>query len=136
MLTRMKVILRGIAAMVIGYAVIVVITSIGFEYVGQRLYGAQPATLIKGALVAVVAGLAGGLAAGFIGAKRGLVNAAPVLIFLAIDTTYVLFFFQPRRAPLWFDLMGSLTLMACALIGGRLRDYFAARYTISPPTTV
>ena len=122
--------------MVIGYAIIVAITSIGFEYVGQNLYGASPATLAKGALVAILAGLAGGHAAGWIGAKRGLVNAAPVLIFLAIDTTYVLFFFQPRRAPLWFDLMGSLTLMAFTLVGGKLRDYFSARYTISPPTTV
>lgn len=122
--------------MVIGYAIIVVITTIGFEYVGQRLYGAPPSMLVKGALVAIFAGLAGGFAAGWIGAKRGLVNAAPVLIFLAIDTTYVLFFFRPRRAPLWFDLMGSLTLMVCVLAGGWLRDYCAARYTISPPTTV
>ena len=122
--------------MVIGYAVIVVITTLGFEYVGQNLYGAPPATLVKGALVAVFAGLAGGFAAGWIGAKRGLVNAAPVLILLAIDTTYVLLFFQPRRAPLWFDLMGGLTLMAFTLGGGWLRDQFRARYTISPPTTV
>jgi hypothetical protein len=38
---------------------------------------------------------------------------------LAVDTTYVLFFF-PRTDPAWFSLSSSLALISSTLIGGLL----------------
>lgn len=121
--------MRGIAAMIGGYALIVLLTTLGFNVLleGRQIYGSRPPIVAAGAMVAVVAGLAGGYAAGWIGAARGVVNAALVLIPLAADTIYVLFFFD-SPAPFWFDLMSSLTLLACTMAGGYLRDFSAARY--------
>ena len=109
--------------MLVGYAVIVLITSYGFEAIHGRgsLWGSSGFILFEGTLVAIVAGLAGGLIAGWIGAGRGWINASLVLIPLAVDTTYVLFFFK-GTAPWWFDAIGSGTLMTCTLLGGWLRD--------------
>jgi hypothetical protein len=116
---------RGIGAMVIGYAIIVALTTWGFDLVHGEgsLYGGGAATWALGSVVAVVAGLAGGLAAGWIGPWRGLANAALVLVPLVVDTTYVLFFFEDD-APWWFSLAGSLTLMGFTLAGGALRTAF------------
>ena len=117
-------IIRGGAAMIIGYGVIVLMTSLGFNGVlgGRPLYGGSLFVLAAGMLVAVISGLTGGYIAGLIGAGRGLLNAALVLIPLTGDTTYVLFFFKRSTAPFWFDAMASATLMACTLFGGLLRE--------------
>jgi hypothetical protein len=129
---RWKVILRGLGAMIIGYAAIVLLTTLGFNLVlgGRPLYGASALVLGMGAMVAVVSGLAGGCIAGWIGPDRGLTNAALVLIPLIIDTTFVLFFFKGSNAPFWFDAMASGTLMLCTLLGGRLIE--GARLVNSP----
>ena len=113
--------LRGLASLVVGYAIIVLITSHGFELVHGKgsLWGSAPVVLFEGTIVAVLAGLVGGLVAGLLGPRGGLFNSALVLIPLAIDTTYVLFFFH-GTAPWWFDLIGSGTLMMCTLLGGLL----------------
>jgi hypothetical protein len=122
-------IIRGAAAMIIGYGVIVLLTSLGFNGVlgGRPLYGGSPFVLAAGMLVAVISGLTGGYIAGLIGAGRGLLNAALVLIPLTGDTTYVLFFFKRSTAPFWFDAMASATLMACTLFGGLLRERLGRR---------
>ena len=54
--------------MFVGYGVIVILTSLGFNGVlgGQPLYGGSPLILAAGMLVAVIAGLAGGYTAGLI----------------------------------------------------------------------
>jgi hypothetical protein len=98
-------IIRGAAAMIVGYGVIVVLTSLGFNGVlgGRALYGGSPAVLVTGMLVAVIAGLAGGYTAGFIGPSRGSLNASLVLIPLVGDTIFVLSFFKRSNAPFWFD---------------------------------
>jgi hypothetical protein len=112
-------VLRAIAAGVLGYAVIVALTTLGFvHWLGDAdLYGGGWALQVKGTLVAVVAGLAGGALAAVIGGRRPLLHAAAVLPFLVIDTAYVLFVF-PRTAPVWFELVGSLTLMVATVAGG------------------
>jgi len=122
---RWTTILRGIAAMLVGYAIIVLITSYGFEAIHGKgsLWGSSGFVLLEGTFVAIIAGLAGGLFAGWIGAGRGLINAALVLLPLTVDTIYVLFFFG-GAAPWWFDAIGSGTLMACTLLGGWVRDQF------------
>jgi hypothetical protein len=117
-------IVRGLAAMIIGYAVIVLLTSVGFNGVlsGRPLYGGSLFDLVAGMMVAIISGLAGGCVAGFIGAGRGILNAALVLVPLTGDTIYVLFFFKKSTAPLWFDALASATLMACTVLGGILSE--------------
>jgi hypothetical protein len=110
--------------MIVGYGVIVLLTSLGFNGVlgGRPLYGGSPAILAAGMLVAVIAGLAGGCAAGFIGPGRGLFNASLVLVPLIGDTIFVLFFFKRSAAPFWFDTLAAATLMVCTLAGGLLKE--------------
>jgi hypothetical protein len=117
-------IVRGAAAMVVGYGVIVALTSLGFNGVlgGRPLYGGQPLILAAGMLVSVIAGLAGGYTAGLIGPSRGLLNASLVLVPLIGDTIYVLFFFKRSTAPFWFDAVAAATLMIFTVCGGFLRE--------------
>ncbi len=124
---------RGVAAMIVGYAVIVLLTSLGFNGVlgGRSLYGGSHFILAAGMLVAVIAGLVGGYVAGLIGPSRGLLNACLVLIPLTGDTIFVLFFFKRSNAPLWFDALASATLMAFTLGGGLLRERVSAARTNS-----
>ena len=121
---RWKFVLRAAAAMIIGYGAIVCLTTFGFNVIlgGRSLYGAAPLVIAAGLTVAVVAGLIGGYLAGRIGPARGIYNAMLVLVFVVIDTIYVLFFFQGSPAPFWFDAMGSATLIACTLVGGLLSE--------------
>lgn len=117
---KIRMIARTIAAIVVGYGVIVVITSVGFEMThgGRSLWGSPPPILLAAAGVAVVAGLVGGYVAGLIGPFSGARDAAFVLLPLAGDTTYVLFFFRGPGGPMWFEAMGSATLMICTILGG------------------
>jgi hypothetical protein len=119
-----KILLRGVAAMIVGYAVIVALTSFGFNVLlgGRPLYGGSALLLGAGMLVATISGLAGGYIAGRIGPGRGLINASLILFLLTIDTIYVLFFFNGKTAPFWFDAMASGTLMLCTLLGGLLSE--------------
>jgi hypothetical protein len=126
--------MRDLGAMAIGYAVIALLTSAGFNgFLGGRpLYGGSPFDLAAGMMVAILSGLAGGCVAGFIGAERGTINAAFVLVPLMGDTIYVLFFFKKSTAPFWFDAMASATLMLCTVLGGILRERIASsRKTIT-----
>lgn len=114
-----KALLRWVAAGVLGYAVVVLLTTLGFVgwLGGAELYRGGALLQLQGMLVAVVSGLAGGCAAGWIGGDRPSLHALAVLPFIAADTSYVLFVL-PRSAPVWFDLAGSLVLAAAAVAGG------------------
>jgi hypothetical protein len=122
-------IVRGVAAMLIGYVVIVLLTSLGFNGVlgGRPLYGGSLLDLAGGMLIAVISGLVGGCIAGFIGGGRGILNATLVLVPLTGDTIYVLFFFKKSTAPFWFDALAGGTLMACTVLGGLLSERFGRR---------
>ena len=127
-------VMRNFGAMVIGYAVIVLLTSTGFNGLlgGRSLYGGSPFDLVAGMMVAILSGVAGGCIAGFIGAERGTINAAFVIVPLIGDTIYVLFLFKKSTAPFWFDAMASVTLMLCTVLGGILRERIArSRKTIT-----
>lgn len=114
--------------MIIGYAVIAVLTSAGFHAIlgGHEFYGSTPLQLLAGTLLAIFSGLIGGVVAGFIGPMRGVFNAALVLVLLTVDTTYVLFFWK-STAPIWFDAIGSGTLMLFTLLGGLLTERIRRR---------
>ncbi len=93
--------------MFVGYGVIVLLTSLGFNGVlgGRPLYGDSPLLLAAGMLVAVIAGLVGGYTAGLIGPGRAVLNASLVLVPLVGDTIYVwrynlcLVLFQAKYRP-------------------------------------
>lgn len=125
--------LRLAIAGLLGYALIVLLTTLGFVVWldNASLYQGNWALKAKGMLVALVAGLAGGMLAGLIGWQRPILHALTVLPLLVIGTIYVLFFFL-RTDPIWFDLGGSLGLIAATLVGGwlvkeRARLWSAAR---------
>jgi hypothetical protein len=127
----MMKLVRSLSALVVGYAVIVLLTTFGFDAV-HRLFavhdtwGSPPPVIIAAAFVAVAAGLAGGFTASFIGYRRPLHSAALVVVPLLADSTYVLFFYH-GHAPFWFELAGSITLIAATLCGGLLRELKAPR---------
>jgi hypothetical protein len=131
--TTWKAAARLAAAGLLGYALIAVLTGAGFNgwLAGADLYRGGALLQAKGTLVALVAGLAGGALAAAIGPRRPLLHAAAVLPLLVADTLYVLFFFA-GPAPWWFDLAGSLVLMASTLVGGTLVDALARRRAKRP----
>ena len=114
-----KPILRLVVAGTLGYALIVVLTTAGFDWLkGAGSYG-DWRLMAQGGVIALVSGLAGGALAGLLGGRRPLRHALAVVPWLLVDTTYVLFFF-PRKDPLWFDLLGSLGLITATIAGGVL----------------
>jgi hypothetical protein len=115
-----KSILRLILAGTLGYALIVVLTTLGFGWVkGDGSFSGDWRLMAQGGAVALVSGLAGGALAGLLGGRRPLRHALAVLPWLLVDSTYVLFFF-PRQDPFWFDLLGALGLMSATIAGGAL----------------
>jgi hypothetical protein len=119
---------RQILAPVVGYAVIVLLTSALFAALPPFRVTAPWWVLVAGTLGAVVAGLCGGSTAALVAGSRHFVLGCAVLVFLVIDTAVVL----SRRGPdpVWFDLGGSLTLMAATVAGAWL---VARRRPISAP---
>ena len=118
--------------MFVGYGVIVLLTSLGFNGVlGGGAHFTEVLRLFWGAgmLVAVIAGLLGGYTAGLIGPGRGLFNASLVLVPLIGDTIFVLFFFKRSTAPFWFDALAGATLMVCTVGGGFFREQWRRRET-------
>ena len=112
---------RLAAAAVLGYAVIVLGTTAVFEWTfgGIGFYKSSAAVLAASAIGAAVSGFCGGLTAGWVGRGAPLQHAAGVLVFLVIDTTYVLTS-GISQDPAWYDLLGSLTLMISCLAGAHL----------------
>lgn len=110
-------ILRSAGAVVLGYAVIVVCTSVGFKPLGGIVHLNAPLRIqAAGAFVAVASGLLGGLIAALIAGSHPVRHATAVLVFLCIDTGVVLS--RGSTDPLWFDLMGAGTLMLATVCGG------------------
>jgi hypothetical protein len=124
MAKTLRMIARALAAIVLGYGLIVLLTIAGFNVWlgGANLFRGGLLLMAKGMLVALVAGLAGGYVAGLIGGARPMLHASLVLIPLLADSIYVFFFF-PRETPLWFEIIGSAGLMLSTLAGGALRAW-------------
>jgi hypothetical protein len=125
---------RALAAIVLGYGLIVLLTIAGFNVWlgGANLFRGGLLLMAKGMLVAVVAGLVGGYVAGLVGGDRPMLHASLVLLPLMADSIYVFFFF-PRETPLWFEVMGSAGLMLSTLAGGALRVWQNPSARILPP---
>lgn len=122
-------ILRTVAAVVAGYAVIVAGTTLTLEVLlgGFGYYESSRLELAAASVGAVVSGLAGGFVAAWIGGRHPVRHALGVLIPLTIDTAFVLTS-GISSDPLWFDSIASVTLMASTVVGGLLfARLFAAR---------
>ena len=119
-------ILRSAGAVVLGYAVIVVCTSVGFGQLGGIVHLNAPVRIQAAAtFVAVASGLLGGIIAALIAGSHPIRHATAVVIFLCIDTGVVLF--RGSVDPLWFDLMGAATLMLATVCGGAVYAVLSKR---------
>ena len=122
-------IVRGILGFLAGYAIVVLTTEFGFRLLPDRpLHSGRPLIMLGAAVVAIVAGLAGGAVAAWIARNR--VVGALVLIPLIAETIWLLFI-REGEPQTWLDAAAALTLLAAVAAGA----YFAPK-TTSPPTTV
>lgn len=118
--------LRSILAPMIGYAVILACTIVGFKPLGNFIHVNAPIHIhLAGAMVAVVSGVLGGLAAALVAGRYPVWHASAVLIFLFIDTATVLS--RGSVDPAWFELMGAATLMGATIFGGVLYGIASSR---------
>jgi hypothetical protein len=115
-------VLRSVGAVLAGFAVITLGTVLTFTVlVSDFGYRTSSNTeLLIGTLGALTSGLAGGLLAGLLAARRRLLHAAALAIPIALDTASIVVSSGPGSDPLWFDLGGSLILLVGALAGGFL----------------
>lgn len=123
---RSLTIVRSLLAPVAGYAFIAIGTSLTFSTFGNVQHTSPPSVMIPGMIGASLSGFIGGLVAAAIAPHHRFLHAAAVLIFLVIDTTYVILNFP---GPAWFDLMGSGALAVTALAGGLLFERLHIRKT-------
>lgn len=125
--------LRSVAAVLAGYAVIVVGTTLAFETLlgGIGYYKSSGTVLAIASVAAFVVGFCGGFVSAWVGGRPRLPHAAGLLIPLAIDTTFVVTS-GVSSDPLWYDLAGSLTLMVAALAGGYVCELVARRRVVLP----
>ena len=111
--------LRSLASVLLGYFVIVLCTTAGFKPLGGIVHLHAPLRVqAEGAFVAILSGLLGGGTAAFVAGRYPVQHAAAILIFLLIDTAVVLS--RGSTDPVWFDLLGSATLMLATVSGGVL----------------
>jgi hypothetical protein len=124
---------RSLAAVVLGYAVIVALTTLAFTtWLGGVSYrNSSREVLALAALSAVVSGVAGGYAAARAAGRAPLLHAAGVVGLLIAETTLLLLR-RPGKDPLWYDLMGAATLMGACLLGGWL-DAWRGQQRAAPP---
>jgi hypothetical protein len=119
--------LRSVAAVVGGYLIVAAGTILTFNVlVGQVTVQSNPRQMILGTIGAVLAGIAGGVAAGIVAPRFPFGHAAAVLLFLALDTASVL---AKGTGPAWFDLTGSVILAISVLLGGWIIAETARRRT-------
>ncbi|MBA3544487.1 MAG: hypothetical protein H0T83_08620 [Chthoniobacterales bacterium] len=71
----------------------------------------------------MLSGLAGGIVTGTIAPRLPFAHAAGVLLFLALDTAFVL---SKGNGPAWFDLAGSSVLALSVLLGGWMISKWAS----------
>lgn len=115
----MIAIARGFIGFLAGYAVVVLITTVGFGALDDHrpYHKAGPAILAAAVGVAVSAGFLGG-ALGTILSGRRWVGAA-IALPLIVESTWLIFIrAHPADFSMWFEIVGASTLIACTIAGG------------------
>jgi hypothetical protein len=127
---------RGIAGFLVGYALVVVITTVGFGWLDPYKPYHRAGLLVMAAATAVtiVAGLSGGGAAALIARRRlaGVLVAVPLIA----ESIWLLFFREHPDGAFAFEAVGAITLVASTILGSRFPAFYGALKTTSPPTTV
>jgi hypothetical protein len=117
----MKILLRTIAGVVLGYgSMVVLITLVQETWFGGVARGETPfATLLAAGLLTCVAALIGAVAATAIARPGGRAAAVIMCCLVAIETT-VLVVTGRVGGPLWFDIAAAASLILAILLGAEL----------------
>ena len=109
--------MRSIAAIVIGYAVMVAGAWFGQESVFPGTEYGSPVleVLTVGVLTSVLAGM-GGVVTAILAPSRPYLHLLPMAVLISIET--VLLYITGRvTGPLWFELLAGASLIAGTVIG-------------------
>ncbi len=115
--------LRSVAAVIVGYIVMVVLITLAQEglFGGVTFHGSSWTVLtVAGALTFVSAG-AGGAVAAWIAGHHGRIHAGVMGALVVIETT-ALITTGSFAGPLWFDLAASASLIVGILLGAYLLE--------------
>jgi hypothetical protein len=117
----MKKLLRTIAGVVCGYALMVVlITLVQENWFGGVGWGKTPiGTLAIAGFFTCVAAVVGAIVATAIARPTGLLAAAIMSCIVVIETT-TLVATGKVAGPLWFDILAAASLIAAILLGAEL----------------
>jgi len=130
-MTRSQAVLRSVAAPILGYAVIVVGTTISFHLAGGINLRSPLPNFVFGTIGIFISGVLGGVTAGLVAGRKPVWHATSVLIFLMIDSVTVLFLRTRHRLdPLWFGILSATGLMAATIVGGMLLRFVQQRPTV------
>ena len=119
---------RGVIGYLAGYAVVVVITTVGFGMLHgfKPYYKAGPAILLAAISVAVSAGFFGGASGALIAGNRWV--GAAIAIPLIVESTWLIFLrAHPAEYSYAFEITGASTLIASTIIGALLTSRIRSR---------
>ena len=126
--------LREISAALAGYVTIIIITIIGFTPLGGIIHLSAPLRIhLLATVVALVAGVLGGIVAAWVGGRSPIRHALGAAAFLALEST-LLITLRPSRDPLWFDILGAATLIVATISGGYLWSRVSSQHRALPIT--
>jgi hypothetical protein len=110
-------IVRAIAGFLLGYAWVVLITTVGFGLLHpyKPYHRAGWVVALAATAVAVVAGLSGGALGSWIGRHR-LVGAL-IAVPLIAESTWLLFFRPVEQGAFAFELVGAVVLIGSTIAG-------------------
>lgn len=120
LLTPFVRISRSVLAVVAGYAVIALGTTLVLTvWLENRPLHESPGALAAGSLGSLAAALAGGFAAAWVAGRRPLLHAAGSAVLIVAETTWILVT-GVGGSPAWLTVAGGVVLVAGLLAGARL----------------
>jgi hypothetical protein len=108
---------RAVAGFLIGYGLVVLITTVGFGLLHpyKPYYRAGLLVALAATAVAVVAGLGGGAAGRWVGGHR--LAGALIAIPLIAESTWLLFFRHVEAGAFAFEAVGAVVLIGSTVVG-------------------
>ena len=114
-------VLRTAIAIVVGYAVMVILITLVQEawFGGVDYYESPRSELAVAGFFTFLSACAGGFVAAWIGGRQYLAHGLAVAAGVVVETT-VLLSTGGLSGPVWFDLLASLSLVVGILLGAAL----------------